>query len=115
MQTKIKRRRAKELLIRRCFITIVSLACIVISIFACKRFVKADECGEVSQSVYTYYKSIELEPGDTLWSIAEEYMPESYGSVQEYIDELKDINGLDGDDIYAERYLTVAYCDAEYK
>lgn len=115
MQTKVKRRKAKELFIRRCFIVTVSMICILVSILACKGFVKARGKEKNTHSAYnTYYTSVELKSGDTLWSIAEEYMPEDYSSIQEYIDTLKDINGLKSDDIYAERYLTVAYQDTDY-
>ena len=34
MQTKVKRRKAKELFIRRCFIVTVSMICILVSILA---------------------------------------------------------------------------------
>lgn len=54
------------------------------------------------------YISIEIQPGDTLWSIAEEYMPDEYGSVAEYVSELKKLNSLHSSDIHAEQYLLVA-------
>jgi len=54
------------------------------------------------------YISIEIQPGDTLWSIAEEYMPDEYGSIESYIKELKDLNSLVTSDIHAEHHLLVA-------
>ena len=36
-----------------------------------------------------YYKSIEIQGGDTLWDIAKEYMSNDYASVYDYIEELK--------------------------
>lgn len=62
-----------------------------------------------------YYKSIEIEFGDTLRGIAEEYMTSEYTSVQEYIDEIKEINHLTSDDIQASKYLMIAYYDNELK
>ncbi len=56
-----------------------------------------------------YYKSIELVYGDTLWEIAERYVDDSYDSIYDYIDELKEINGLMSEHIHAGRYLTVVY------
>ena len=64
---------------------------------------------------FKYYKSIEIEEGDTLWGIAEEYMSDEYDSVQEYIAELKEINQLMTDDIQSANYLTVVYYDSEFK
>ena len=50
-----------------------------------------------------------LQEGDTLWGIAEEYMDESYSSIEEYIIELKKINNLDSDEIHEGSYLMIAY------
>lgn len=55
------------------------------------------------------YKSIEISYGDTLWNIAEKYMNNDYDSVQAYMKELKEINGLSGDKIYEGKYLMVPY------
>lgn len=59
-----------------------------------------------------YYKSIQIEAGDSLWSIAKEYMNENYDSIYHYIDELLILNQLDeqsADQIQEGGYLTVAY------
>lgn len=58
-----------------------------------------------------YYTSIEIQPGDTLWGIAEEYIPADYKSVREYVQALKDMNSLKSDNIEAGQKLTVAYND----
>ncbi|MEH2948000.1 LysM peptidoglycan-binding domain-containing protein [Sporofaciens sp. JLR.KK001] len=56
-----------------------------------------------------YYTSIEVSTGDSLWSIAEEYMDARNQSVYDYIDEIKEINGLKSDQIRAGEYLMVSY------
>ena len=56
-----------------------------------------------------FYKSITVEKGDTLWTIAEEYMTDDYESVEEYISALKEINNLSGDKILSGDKLIVAY------
>jgi cell division protein YceG involved in septum cleavage len=53
------------------------------------------------------YKSIEIEKGDTLWGIAKEYCNSNYISIDEYIDELMDINALSTDNINWGNYLIV--------
>ncbi|MCM1125072.1 MAG: LysM peptidoglycan-binding domain-containing protein [Lachnospiraceae bacterium] len=64
---------------------------------------------------YKYYKSISVETGDTLWSLAEEYScPEYYESYQEYIDEVIRMNGLPDDRITAGQYLIIPYYDSEF-
>ncbi|GFI30911.1 MAG: LysM peptidoglycan-binding domain-containing protein [Lachnospiraceae bacterium] len=55
------------------------------------------------------YTSIEIRPGDSLWSIAAEYMTDDYDSVQEYVREIKRWNGLETDEIHAGRFLIIPY------
>ncbi|CDA97545.1 putative uncharacterized protein [Lachnospiraceae bacterium CAG:215] len=57
----------------------------------------------------TCYKSIEIEQGDTLWELAEEYMTDDYLSVQEYVQDLKRMNHLTDDTIISGQHLIVAY------
>lgn len=56
-----------------------------------------------------YYTSIEVTSGDTLWDIAEEYSDMAYGSVYDYIREVKTINGLTSNNIQDGQYLTIPY------
>lgn len=57
-----------------------------------------------------YYTSIEIESGDTLWKLAEEYAPACGMSVSDYIQELRSVNGLESNLIHADQYLTILYC-----
>lgn len=59
--------------------------------------------------VHTYYKSVRIQPGDTLWSIAEDTMTSEYDSVSEYVEVLKDMNGLTSDNIQSGANLIIAY------
>lgn len=56
-----------------------------------------------------YYTSIQLEQGDSLWDIAGQYMEGSGCSKQEYVEELKRMNGLKDGQIHSGEYLTVVY------
>ena len=56
-----------------------------------------------------YYKSIEIVSGDTLWDLAETHMDDNYDCVQDYIDEVKDMNGLLDDSIHDGQYLMIPY------
>ncbi|MBE5950240.1 MAG: LysM peptidoglycan-binding domain-containing protein [Lachnospiraceae bacterium] len=51
--------------------------------------------------------SIEIETGDSLWSIATEYFTEDFGSIPSYIREIKRMNGLNSDTLYAGDYIVV--------
>lgn len=82
---------------------IIGLLCIVL-------LKTTPEVNAQSEHVNTkYFTTISVEAGDTLWDIAEEYRTVEYASVQDYIDEVKEINHITGDDITTGCYLTVPY------
>lgn len=62
-----------------------------------------------SHTAHKYYTSIQLESGDSLWSIAEAHASLGYRSYQEYIDEVIQLNHLEDDSIHAGQYLMVPY------
>lgn len=53
------------------------------------------------------YFNIEVEPGATLWDIAETYMDSEYYDHSSYIQEVISINNIEGDAIYAGDTLTI--------
>lgn len=57
-----------------------------------------------------YYTSIKLQKGDTLWGIADEYAESCRMSTEDYVTELKSMNGLKEDMIHSGQYLTIMYC-----
>ena len=97
-------------------VTAAILLAVLCSIFAVRgmRFVQAQDSSE-AEHTDRYYKSIELKSGDTLWDIAETYAAACGLSIPEYVQELKDINGLKGDLIHDGHHLTIVYCDNVYR
>ncbi|HJD40094.1 MAG TPA: LysM peptidoglycan-binding domain-containing protein [Candidatus Blautia stercoripullorum] len=73
------------------------------------------EAGTAESSRYKYYTSIQVEPGSSLWDIAEKYASSEYESLEAYIREVRRINHLDGDTIYAGSYLCIPYYSSAYK
>jgi LysM repeat protein len=53
--------------------------------------------------------SLEIQKGDTLWSIAKEHITDDYNSIDDYIQEIKASNGLTSDTIHEGAYLIVPY------
>lgn len=62
-----------------------------------------------AEVTHKYYTSIRIDSGDTLWSIAEDYITEDYRDMNEYIEEVCSINKICGDEIHAGAYITVPY------
>ena len=52
------------------------------------------------------YISLQIEEGDTLWSIASEYRPASQ-DIFHYMDQIRDVNHMHTDTIIADRYLII--------
>lgn len=55
------------------------------------------------------YRVIQIEEGDSLWSIAKENMDPGFSDINEYIREVRRCNQLDSDTITAGNYLMVPY------
>ena len=62
-----------------------------------------------------YYKSVRVEAGDTLWTIADEYIADLNIDKQEYIAEICSINDICEDEIHAGDYVVVAYYSQDMK
>lgn len=61
---------------------------------------------------YKYYTNIEIQPGDTLWQLADEYIDDHYESKSAYIDEVLAINSLASENhIVAGQYIILPYYD----
>lgn len=56
-----------------------------------------------------YYKSVRIQEGDSLWRIARQYREGSSMSMEEYVNQLRQMNGLKKDTIHTGQYLTVVY------
>lgn len=56
-----------------------------------------------------YYKTVRVESGDTLWDMADDYINDLDIKKTDYIDEICEINHIDGDEISAGDYIVVSY------
>ena len=55
----------------------------------------------------TYYKSVRIRTGDTLWDLAEQYAPDIFTRLEQHL--RCQMNSLKDDTIHAGNYLTVMY------
>ena len=98
-----------------------NLALLVVAVFLVVAF--SILCGSIfanaeSQDTarkFKYYTSIEIKYGESLWSIAEEYIDRDYyDSIKTYIDEVMRINHLPDENIRAGQHIIVPYFTAEF-
>ena len=88
-------------------------ACLVIILsFTVNGFLSNAET-DGDDMMFKYYKSIMIDNGDTLWSIAlENKIPDM--DTKSFVEEIKSINGLRSDSITSGNYLIVPYYSSEF-
>ena len=92
---------------------IFAVAAAAVLIFLLGFFVGVNNMNEVEARDYRqnqkYYTSIEVEEGDTLWSISEEYMTSEYNDRNEYMNEVRQMNHITGSEIRSGSIILVPY------
>lgn len=70
---------------------------------------------EIDDISYKYFTSVQIEPGDTLWSLADRYADqEHYSSRDQYIAEVMTMNHLSSEELSAGNYLILPYYSSEF-
>lgn len=96
------------------FLCITTMFIFILTLSVCSMSAKANSTEGADE--YKYYTSHLIEQGESLWSIATDSMDtDHYDCVQDYIDEIKFINGISGDEIQSGNYLLIPYFSAELK
>lgn len=94
-------------------VTVCIAVCMILSLYITMAEAKGSDS---SLPRYKYYKTIEVEDGDTLWNIADRYMGSDYKDKKTYIKEVMEMNQLGSENqIYDGQQLTVAYYSTERK
>ena len=79
-------------------------------------FLSVAEAKEPEVTYYKYYASVEVQPGDTLWDLAADYMDEHYETREAYIEEVRELNSLGNiNNIVTGQYLILPYYSTEYQ
>ncbi len=88
---------------------VIVVAVVMFAVFAtCKTGGDATET-TAGTAAKKYYTTITVEEGDSLWSIAQEYMTEEYHTTEEYIEEVMFTNNLKSDVIVTGTHLLVPF------
>jgi len=90
-------------------ITVLFCSIVAVVMFCSIIFGTINTQAAPSKTATKYYTSIQVESGDTLWAIANEYITSEYANLNEYIDEVCAINHIAEDEIHAGQYLVVPY------
>lgn len=110
-------RRIRICRIRRNFlISIAAVLLVITGVIIGSSLLASSKANASNEAIlYKYYTSIEVQPGDSLWSIADTYRNEDTENHEEYIAELVSMNHLKTKTIHAGDYITVAYYSNEFK
>ncbi|HKM33288.1 MAG TPA: LysM peptidoglycan-binding domain-containing protein [Lachnospiraceae bacterium] len=110
-RNKIKRMR----LIRRRFI-LLSLTIILVLVLSISYHAILSEANTGDEETnYKYYTSVEVNYGESLWSIAEAHIGSEYASAKDYIHEVMEINHLEDEYVSAGQYLVIPYYSTDFK
>ena len=110
-ETRLKTVARRKKLLLSCTVTLL----LFIAVYSSVRFVNVNANNAEKNPIYKYYTSYEIQPGDTLTSIAQEHTVNSNVSIGDYIEEIKRNNHLTGDKITSGNYIVISYYSDEYK
>ncbi len=105
-------RRAQIVRRERRFIALAAIIVIAFGILL-GTSIKAFASSQNPAEYHKYYTSVRVESGDTLWTIADQYMTGCDMDKQSYIDEVCRLNGLTDGRIHSGDYIVVAYYSTE--
>ncbi len=103
---KIKNNNFHFALSRLVVITLFMVALFLIVLFVLPE--RSAAAGNSTGGTYTI-TSVQIKEGDSLWSLASQYYTEEYSSLTEYITEIKRMNGLSSDVLFAGNYILLPH------
>lgn len=111
-RSRVKANRRRAAIRKLSFSCMTGLFIMVIALSVFSMTAKADTNANANK--YKYYESHLIEQGESLWSIAEANMDEDYyDSIQDYIEEIKEVNGFSKDKLQSGNYILIPYYSEE--
>lgn len=111
--SKSRSRRIRQLRHRMILAFVTLCISLMLGIFGCGFLSRAQsDSAEVSCK---YFTSVMVQPGDTLYSIAQKYADEHYSSVDAYVAEVCLTNHMMDTDIHIGDYLIIPYYSTEFR
>lgn len=107
-----KMERTKQVKRQIMILVMTFIAVIILAVLFGSFFSKANS--NTDQSEYKYYTTIQVSNGDTLTKIAQKYYDDHYDTLEDYIEEVKEMNHLKDDLIKSGQYLLVPYYSSEF-
>lgn len=92
-------------LIRNLLFALVTLCVILICTFSFSAAATAGHTQAAQRQTQTTYESVYVSGGDSLWSLAQQYR--GTADTEQFVEQMKVLNGLDSDCIQAGAYLLV--------
>ncbi len=90
---------------------IAAIVLFMVVLFLIVLFVLPERTAAAGNSTGGTYKitSVQIEEGDSLWSLASEYYTDEFSSIRAYITEIKRMNGLTSDVLYTGNYILIPH------
>jgi cell division protein YceG involved in septum cleavage len=108
-------RRARTVSVQKRMITLISIV-IISCLILIGSSIRAFASSHVVEDLHKYYTSIEVQKGDTLWNIADNYIMDGVMSRDDFIDTVCTINGISENDILKSGdHIVVVYYSSEVK
>ena len=88
---------------------LAAILLVMVALFLLVLFVLPERTAAAGNTVGGTYSitSVQIEEGDSLWSLATEYYTSEFSTVDAYITEIKRMNGLSSDTLYAGNYILI--------
>lgn len=88
---------------------LLAVCMLFLGVYIGSRQLSQVEAQENTEAREKYYTSIQVEDGDTLWNIAEEYMTEDFEDRDSFMNEVRQMNNLTGSIIRSGDILLIPY------